>query len=138
MMDPGQHRTTDNLREGARNVRGPGRSLGNASRATDIADPPTTARDRARLLSALNELRAADRQLHTENSALGTFLTLLSHEFRSPLQAMFGYTDLLEREIHGPLNDAQHRDLERIQQSQQQLLALIRAMMDFSGVESDD
>jgi signal transduction histidine kinase len=51
---------------------------------------------------------------------------------------MFGYTDLLEREIHGPLNDAQHRDLERIQQSQQQLLGLIRAMMDFSGVESDD
>jgi protein-histidine pros-kinase len=104
----------------------------------DIGDAPTSARDRARLLSALNDLRAADQQLHAEKSALGTFLTLLSHEFRSPLQAMFGYTDLLEREIHGPLNDAQHRDLERIQQSQQQLLGLIRAMMDFSGVESDD
>jgi signal transduction histidine kinase len=137
-MDPGQHRTADNLRENARNARGAGRSLGNASRTTEIAEPPTTARDRARLLSALNELRAADQQLHAERSALGTFLTLLSHEFRSPLQAMFGYTDLLEREIHGPLNDAQHRDLERIQQSQQQLLGLIRAMMDFSGVESND
>jgi signal transduction histidine kinase len=55
-------------------------------------------------------------------------LELLSHQLRTPLQAIFGYTELLEREIHGPLTDAQRRDVRGIQQSQQQLLGLIDSL----------
>jgi signal transduction histidine kinase len=64
------------------------------------------------------------------------FLALLSHEFRTPLQAIFGYTELLEREIHGPLTESQRRDLQRIQQSQQHLLGLITTILDFARIES--
>jgi PAS domain S-box-containing protein len=64
------------------------------------------------------------------------FLALLSHEFRTPLQAIFGYTELLEREIHGPLTDPQRRYLQRIQQSQQVLLGLITTILDFAKLES--
>ncbi|MFN2636497.1 MAG: histidine kinase dimerization/phospho-acceptor domain-containing protein [Gemmatimonadaceae bacterium] len=63
--------------------------------------------------------------VHDNDSAASELLTVLSHQLRTPLQAIFGYTELLEREIHGPLTDAQRRDVRGIQQSQRQLLRLI-------------
>jgi PAS domain S-box-containing protein len=80
--------------------------------------------------------RKAREEAEAANRAKSDFLALLSHEFRTPLQAIFGYTELLEREIHGPLNEAQRRDLLRIQQSQQHLLGLITAILDFARIES--
>jgi PAS domain S-box-containing protein len=80
--------------------------------------------------------RKAREEAEAANRAKSDFLALLSHEFRTPLQAIFGYTELLEREIHGPLNHAQRRDLQRIQQSQQLLLGLITAILDFARIES--
>jgi signal transduction histidine kinase len=80
--------------------------------------------------------RKARNEAETSNRLKSDFLALLSHEFRSPLQAIFGYTELLEREIHGPLTDAQRRDLARIQQSEQHLLGLITAILDFAKLES--
>jgi signal transduction histidine kinase len=87
-----------------------------------------------------DELLASERKAREEaevsNRVKSDFLALLSHEFRTPLQAIFGYTELLEREIHGPLNDSQRRDLLRIQQSEQHLLGLITTILDFAKLES--
>jgi signal transduction histidine kinase len=87
-----------------------------------------------------DELLASERKAREEaersNQIKADFLSLLSHQFRTPLQAIFGYTEVLEREIHGPLNDAQRRDLLRIQQSQQHLLGLLTAILDFAKLES--
>jgi len=87
-----------------------------------------------------DELLVSERRARADaeaaNNAKTDFLALMSHEFRTPLQAIFGYTELLEREIHGPLTDAQRSDLKRIQQSQQHLLGLITAILDFSRIES--
>lgn len=87
-----------------------------------------------------DELLVSERRARAEaeaaNNAKTDFLALMSHEFRTPLQAIFGYTELLEREIHGPLTDAQRGDVKRIQQSQQHLLGLITAILDFSRIES--
>jgi PAS domain S-box-containing protein len=87
-----------------------------------------------------DELLVSERRARAEAEAASNaktdFLALMSHEFRTPLQAIFGYTELLEREIHGPLTDAQRGDLKRIQQSQQHLLGLITAILDFSQIES--
>jgi PAS domain S-box-containing protein len=80
--------------------------------------------------------RRAREEAEIANRVKSDFLALLSHEFRTPLQAIFGYTELLEREIHGPLTQAQQRDLKRIQQSQQHLLGLITAILDFARLES--
>jgi signal transduction histidine kinase len=82
-----------------------------------------------------NERRARE-EAETSNRIKSDFLALLSHEFRTPLQAIFGYTELLEREIHGPLTEAQRRDLVRIQQSEQHLLGLIAEILDFAKLES--
>jgi signal transduction histidine kinase len=81
-------------------------------------------------------LRKAREELEDSNRVKSEFLALLSHEFRTPLQAIFGYTELLEREIHGPLNTAQRRDLMRIQESQQHLLGLVTTILDFAKLEN--
>lgn len=87
-----------------------------------------------------DELLASERKAREEaevsNRIKSDFLALLSHEFRTPLQAILGYTELLEREIHGPLSDTQRRYLQRIQQSQQLLLGLITTILDFAKLES--
>jgi len=87
-----------------------------------------------------DELLTAERRAREDaeiaNRVKGDFLALLSHEFRTPLQAIFGYTELLERQIHGPLNEAQLRDLKRIQQSQQLLLGLITTIVEFARLDS--
>ena len=80
--------------------------------------------------------RKSREEAEVANRVKSDFLALLSHEFRTPLQAIFGYTELLEREIHGPLNDSQRQDLKRIQQSQQHLLGLITTILDFARLES--
>ena len=82
------------------------------------------------------DLRRENQELRELNRVKSDFLALLSHEFRTPLQAIFGYTELLEREIHGPLTDSQRRDIARIQQSEQHLLGLLAAIQDFAKLES--
>jgi PAS domain S-box-containing protein len=80
--------------------------------------------------------RKAREEAEIANRVKSEFLALVSHEFRTPLQAIFGYTELLERQIHGPLNEGQMRDLKRIQQSQQHLLGLITSILDFARLDS--
>ncbi|HXL86360.1 MAG TPA: histidine kinase dimerization/phospho-acceptor domain-containing protein, partial [Gemmatimonadaceae bacterium] len=94
-----------------------------ASRTTELA---AANRIKDELLTSE---RKAREESEVSNRIKSDFLALLSHEFRTPLQAIFGYTELLEREIHGPLTDPQRRYLERIQQSQQLLLGLVTTIL---------
>jgi signal transduction histidine kinase len=113
-------------------------------RIADLRGAPRKARESSNRF-ADEDLRLENQQLHERNqdlelrlAARTAQLRILSHEFRTPLQAIFGYTELLERELHGPLNDTQHRDLLRIQQCQQDLLDLITATLDFAKLENDE
>jgi signal transduction histidine kinase len=87
-----------------------------------------------------DELLASERKAREDaersNRVKSDFLALLSHEFRTPLQAVFGYTELLDAEIHGGLNDSQRRYVQRIKQSQQHLLGLINTILEFAKLES--
>ena len=101
----------------------------------NVRGTPRKARETSNRL-ADEDLRRENQELRELNRVKSDFLALLSHEFRTPLQAIFGYTELLEREIHGPLTDSQRRDIARIQQSEQHLLGLITAILDFARLES--
>ena len=143
------HSTPDDQREVSRKVRDAGGRVATRP-ALEIADARSVDVDRESLFAAIEELRAANRikdemllrerkgreQAEAANRAASEVLALLSHQFRTPLQAIFGYLELLEREIHGPLTDAQRRDLQRIAQSQQHLLRLITAKLDIASPES--
>jgi PAS domain S-box-containing protein len=80
--------------------------------------------------------RRAREEAEKSNRLKSEFLALLSHEFRTPLQAVFGYTELLDAEIHGGLNESQRRYVHRIKESQQHLLGLIDTILEHARLES--
>jgi signal transduction histidine kinase/CheY-like chemotaxis protein len=84
----------------------------------------------ARSLTQVNEeLRRLD-ELKSE------FLAMVSHELRTPLTAIIGYSRLLLRQVHGPLNPRQHEHQEAIFRSAQRLTDLINDLLDVSRLEA--
>ena len=62
------------------------------------------------------------------------FVHTLSHDLRSPLTAILGYTELVERT--GPLNDNQSEYLKRIQSSIQHITSLANDLLDLGRLEA--
>lgn len=52
-------------------------------------------------------------------------LEKISHEFRSPLNIIIGFTELLLSEVPGKINDEQRRSLNDIYNSGKRLLQLV-------------
>ncbi len=66
------------------------------------------------------------------------FLATLSHELRTPMNAVLGYTELLADEICGPVNPLQKEHLGRVQFSGKHLLGLIEELLGFARVEAGE
>lgn len=65
----------------------------------------------------------------TESSrAPGVLPTRTSHDLRTPLQAIVGFTGTLLLQLPGPINSEQERQLELVQESSRQLLSLINEL----------
>jgi PAS domain S-box-containing protein len=62
------------------------------------------------------------------------FVHTVSHDLRSPLTSVIGYTELVERA--GTLNDIQRDFLSRIQGSVQQITGLINDLLDIGSMEA--
>jgi signal transduction histidine kinase len=101
--------------------------------ARELALRGALALDNARLYSGADLLTAEAQRASQVKSE---FLGHVSHELRTPLDLIGGYIDLLDLEIHGPLNEAQHSDLDRIRRSQQHLLVMIKDILNFMQMES--
>lgn len=81
-------------------------------------------------------LREKNLQLERADKAKDLFLASMSHELRSPLHTIIGFTDLLREELKGPLNEDQHRYVNHILNDSQHLLALINDILDLSKIEA--
>ena len=65
-----------------------------------------------------------------------SFLTRMSHEFRTPLGVVLGYTSLLREGIAGPVNEPQRLQLRRIETATHHLLALIDEILTLSKLDA--
>ncbi|GAC1421082.1 MAG: hypothetical protein NVSMB53_19720 [Gemmatimonadaceae bacterium] len=84
---------------------------------------------------ALEGEQRARREAEAANRIKSELFARLSHEFRTPLHAVSGYLEILQQNIHGGLNLEQRRDVERIHQAQEHLLALVNMILDFAKLE---
>jgi signal transduction histidine kinase len=79
---------------------------------------------------------AAREEAETANRSKASFLTTMSHEFRTPLGIVLGYVGLLEDQVAGPVNDAQRKQLQRIGAASRHLLRLIEEILTISQVNA--
>jgi len=63
------------------------------------------------------------------------FLAAVSHELRSPLNAILGFTDLLMQEVDGPLTPTAREELEQVRASGSHLAELISDILELSALE---
>ena len=81
-----------------------------------------------------NELEVALEQARTASAAKTVFLSNMSHDIRTPMNAIIGYTNLAKRDGIGL--DEVRGYLDKIDASNQYLLALINDVLEMSRIES--
>ena len=82
------------------------------------------------------ELRAARLAADTANEAKSDFLASMSHEFRTPLSAVIGYSELLEEDVtERGLHDVA-ADVHKIRRAARNLLELVNDVLDLSKIEA--
>ncbi len=62
------------------------------------------------------------------------FIHTISHDLRSPLTAIMGYVELLDRV--GPLNDQQKQFVKHVQNSAQNITTLVNDLLDLGRIEA--
>ena len=70
------------------------------------------------------------------NKAKSDFLAGMSHEFRTPLNAIIGFSELMSTGLAGQLTDKQLEYINDILTSGQHLLSLVNDILDLSKVEA--
>ncbi len=109
--------------------------------ATDYLEKPFIKEElTARLLVYLKRqqldrnLRAGLLQLKELDKLKDEFLSVCSHDLRSPLTSVLGFADILLRQT--PLNDEQTKMVQQIRGSGQQLLELISDILDLGRAQA--
>jgi signal transduction histidine kinase len=82
------------------------------------------------------EADMARRAAEEASQATSRMLATLSHEMRTPLNAIGGYTQLLGAGVRGPVTPAQLEDLQRIRQSQLHLTGVVNSVLRHAKLDS--
>ncbi len=83
----------------------------------------------AKLQEAYDRLKELDR-------LKSNFLATVSHELRTPLTSIIGYSEMLSEGIAGDLTEEQREFVRTIYEKGEQLLQLIKGLLDLSKLES--
>lgn len=84
------------------------------------------------------ELKVHERtkELTRANQLKSDFLASMSHEFRTPLNSIMSFAEILLMQLEGPINEQQKEDLELIKDSGKELLTLVNNILDLSKIET--
>ena len=80
---------------------------------------------------------AAERREAPPASVRRDFLRMVSHELRTPLNSIIGFSEILNREIYGPLGAAQYKEYAGIiQTSGLRLLRLVNQVLELAKLQA--
>jgi len=106
--------------------------VGAVETTTDITDRKRMERQ----LRIAEKLRLENLSLDDANRLKTEFVAAMSHDLRTPLNSILGYSEILKDELYGELNEKQKQQLERIHVSGDTLLGLINDILDVSKIEA--
>lgn len=93
-------------------------------------------RNNAQLERINEELAAAVEVAEKATKAKSDFLANMSHDIRTPMNAIVGITNLMEHEADA--SDKLHTYIQKVQLSSRHLLSLINDILDMSKIESSE
>ena len=95
------------------------------------------------ITESYNELSQSNRRLRASLERLqeldrmkSSFLAMVSHELKTPLTSVIGYSEMLIDGVAGEFNDEQRRYLGTIMEKGESLLSLIGSLLDLSRIEA--
>jgi signal transduction histidine kinase len=83
-----------------------------------------------------NRLAQANDQLRKLDNAKSEFISIASHQLRTPLTAIKGFISLLLEGSYGKVNPAHKEVLNKVYLSNERLIALVEDMLNLSRIES--
>jgi signal transduction histidine kinase len=87
--------------------------------------------------AAYESLRLAKEAAEAANRAKSGFLAMMSHELRTPLNVIIGFSEMMQREVRGPLGNEEYRTyVADIHESGTHLLHIINDILDLSKAEA--
>lgn len=96
-----------------------------------------TGRDVTYEREAARTLDAALRRAEEANQAKSEFLATMSHEFRTPLNAILGFSEMLKGQYFGPLGGEKYVEYaDAIRSSGGHMLGLVDQVLDISAIEA--
>jgi signal transduction histidine kinase len=101
--------------------------------------------DKRQLQVSVSERTALVEQLESDKAELkkldrlkSAFLNNVSHELKTPMNSIIGYTDLLLDGVDGPVNEEQEKSLQKVASHSRHLLQLINSLLDVSKIKSGE
>lgn len=104
-----------------------GALLGLTSVGFEVSGRVALERDIAERTEALAR---ANRELMAADRYKDEFLSVVSHELKTPLNFIMGFASILQDEVSGPLNAEQHLHVRRIQEGSERMLDLVNDLLD--------
>jgi signal transduction histidine kinase len=96
-----------------------------------------TGRDITDQIRFLDELQAAKEEAETSSRAKSDFVANMSHEFRTPLNAILGFSQIIMDEVYGTVVPPQYREYGGfIHDAGNHLLGLVNNVLDLAKIEA--
>lgn len=112
------------------------RNMGQISAGGSV--PPGHRYAVAELQTVGDHLVTMGDKLQAASRAKASFLSAMSHEFRTPLNAIIGYSDLLSSDRTQPLAPEDQRQVQAISAAGWQLLQLVDGVIELSRIEQGE
>jgi signal transduction histidine kinase len=84
------------------------------------------------------QLSSQAAELARSNKVKDEFLSVMSHEFKTPLNVILGYCGLLTDGALGGLSPRQRQALEKIGERGRELLAMLSAILEVTRIETEE
>ncbi len=104
---------------------------------TDIHEYQVLSTQLGKIHEIISRLTIAQRDLEDALKAKSSFLSNMSHEFRTPLNAVIGFSETIKKKVFGDIGNEKYSEyVQDINEQGQYLLKLIEDILDASKIES--
>jgi signal transduction histidine kinase len=83
----------------------------------------------------IEKLRVANQKLKELDEAKSDFISIASHQLRTPLTAIKGYTSMIQEGVYGKLDDKVSDIIDKVFHSSQRLVFIVNDLLDMSRIE---